>query len=112
MILALTLYSYILAGCDRWQAGQEADWFADVVAMGSRDWGVPLAVIHPHSQEVSLTVTSILVTCLILKEHSVERVYVSACRKKGCYGPPFGKRCLVFVDDLNMPAKATWKSLT
>lgn len=54
----------------------------------------------------SKPIISALNTCVCCRSLQVDSRLDK--RKKGVYGPPIGKRCVVFVDDLNMPAKEVY----
>merc|ERR1740130_2626019 len=58
--------------------------------LGVEKW---LSILVNFSAQTSANMTQDIIDGKLMK------------RRKGVFGPPLGKRCIIFVDDLNMPVK-------
>ena len=97
------------------------EWLMEILVEKS---GMHLLFVGPTGTGKTLSIQSKLMTGLNSKNFFTHSIGFSARtsenqtqdiidgkmtkRKKGVYGPPVGMRGIVFVDDLNMPAKETY----
>ena len=76
-------------------------------------WQVCMEIAHCESLDVVLTIyhsqifwkhAKLLTSEPLLKTNPLSLVIIL----QGIYGPPFGQKCIIFVDDLNMPSLETY----